>query len=223
MLLQDIGFSVDPPEFPIYYVNMQIDLSTMSPASIYHIMIQTIIPRPIAWVLSDNGNGTHNLAPFSFFTGVTSRPPLILFSVGRKQNGSKKDTWTNIEQRDHFVVHIPHKDLAGDVNASSADLPHGESEIDLTELETVPMNGFSLPRLKETRISMACHKEQIIEIGDGPQGLILGRVLSIYLDDDFAKEINGRIIVDPEELNPLARLGGIDYSLLGEILSIPRP
>ncbi len=75
---------------------MNLQLSSISPTQIYHLMTQTIIPRPIAWVLTDSGEHNYNLAPFSYFTPVASNPPLLMFSVGKKPSGETKDTTRNV-------------------------------------------------------------------------------------------------------------------------------
>ena len=108
---------------------MLIDLTALSPSQIYHTMIQTVVPRPIAWVLSDNGDDSFNLAPFSYFNAVSSRPPIVSLSIGLKKDGSDKDTRRNIKERSHFVIHIPHVEQAQLVTDSAAALAHGESEI----------------------------------------------------------------------------------------------
>jgi flavin reductase (DIM6/NTAB) family NADH-FMN oxidoreductase RutF len=202
---------------------MIIDLSEKSPTEIYYTLIQSIIPRPIAWVLSDNGNGTNNLAPFSYFSGVSSKPPIVSISVGPKNPGHKKDTWRNIEERKNFVIHIAHEEMAEAVTASSASLADGQSEIDHLGLETIPVENWPLPRLKECRIALLCEKFAIHEIGKAPMGLILGNVKAVYLDNTIITTENNRLKIDAKKLNPLARLGGDDYTTLGNIITIKRP
>lgn len=204
---------------------MIVDLSSLSPNQVYHTFTQTLIPRPVAWVLSDNGDGSHNLAPFSYFTGVSSAPPILMISVGKKPDGSIKDTWRNVDERGHFVVHIAHRDLAKPVSDSAASLPHGESELKQLRLETVPFEEgiCSLPRLKDCRIAFVCEKERIIEIGSVPQGLIFGLVRYIYIDDSVASLEDGRLTVDATQVDPLSRLGGIQFGLFGDVISVPRP
>ena len=75
---------------------MNLDFSQFNANQRYHLMTQTLIPRPIAWVLTDSGNDSLNLAPFSYFTPVSSNPALLMISVGLKPNGDKKDTLVNI-------------------------------------------------------------------------------------------------------------------------------
>lgn len=203
---------------------MLINFDEISPAAAYHIMVQTIIPRPIAWVLSDNGNDSCNLAPFSYFNGITGNPPLLMISVGRKADGSRKDTWVNIDVREHFVLHIAHREQAEAMVTTAASLPHGESELEAAKLSVADVANWSLPRVVGPHIAMFCRKHQIIEIGDTPQGLVIGRIEAMWLDDDVATEsADGRIAVDAAKVDPLARLGGSDYALFGEQLTIARP
>ncbi len=203
---------------------MIINLDELSPAAAYHIMVQTIIPRPIAWVLTDNGNDSFNLAPFSYFNGITGNPPLMMISVGRKADGTRKDTWVNIDDRDHFVLHIAHREQAEAMVTTAASLPHGESELEIAQLHVTDVANWSLPRVVGPRIAMFCRKHQITEIGDTPQGLVIGRIEAMWLDDAVATQNNdGRIHVDADKVDPLARLGGNDYVLFGEPLTITRP
>jgi flavin reductase (DIM6/NTAB) family NADH-FMN oxidoreductase RutF len=203
---------------------MHIELAGLSPNQIYFHMIQTLIPRPIAWVLSANEGGSFNLAPFSYFNAVSSDPPLIMLSIGKKPDGSHKDTRVNIEQRGDFVIHIPHQGQAQDVTESSATLAAGDSELDRLGLETAGIEGFPLPRLADCRVAYACQRYEIREIGGTPQSLILGLVRSIYLDESVVREdAKGRVKVDAKAVDPLARLGASQYLTAGEVLRIPRP
>jgi len=202
---------------------MNIDFSTLSGKEIYGAMIQTIVPRPVAWVLSDNGDKTLNLAPFSYFNGVSSKPPTLSLSIGHKRAGEKKDTWRNIDERSRFVVHIAGVDHAQLVSATSEALEFRDSEVTKQSIELIDEDGFALPRIKDAQIAFDCEKYQIIEIGDAPQGLVIGKINRVYVDDAITQRTEGGFKVDALTLNPLSRLGGDDYAQLGEILTIPRP
>ncbi len=203
---------------------MLINSKDFNSDQLYFLMIQTIIPRPIAWVLSDNGNQTYNLAPFSFFNAVCSNPPIIMISMGWKDETTKKDTWLNIDHREHFVVHIASAEHAHDVSNSSASLAFGESEVNKFLFETEKLDGWPLPKLKKPKVALLCKKYAIHELGPDPQALILGEVTSFWIDDKIITLDNKqRIKIDPFQLNPLGRLGGPEYILLGEKITIPRP
>lgn len=204
---------------------MQIDFDGMDPKEAYHILTQTVIPRPVAWVLSENPDGDYNLAPFSFFTPITSNPPLLMFSVGKKPtDGSFKDTRVNIETNGHFVVHIAHREMAEAMTETSRTLPHGESELKNVELELTEFSGSPLPRLKECRVALACELYEIKEIGAAPQSLIFGRIKAIHVADEaVTRDDKDRLRFDGATIDPLGRLGGSEYVTFGEILKVPRP
>ncbi len=207
---------------------MQIEFSDLSPNQAYFTMSQAIIPRPIAWVLSDNGStdgkNAYNLAPYSFFTAVCSEPPLLMMSVGKKDEETEKDTRVNIRERKKFVVHIASPESLNELNQSAATLPHGESEIDNLGLELAEIEGFDLPRLASCKIAIACELYQMDEIGDAQQVVIYGRMISMYVDDELIMPSDkGRTLIDPIKLDPLARLSQSLYSALGNTMKADRP
>jgi len=202
---------------------MIIDCVQFSTEQNYFTLIQTVIPRPIAWVLSDNGNASYNLAPFSFFNAVAANPPIIILSIGWKDEDLRKDTWVNISERKDFVVHIPSVDHIKEVVGSSANMAHGVSEVDQLGISLERVEGQRLPKVKGPKVVLFCEKYSIQEIGGYRQGLILGKVNHIWLDDDIVHSNYGRVTIDPKGLNPLARLGGSHYAALGEILTMKRP
>ena len=202
---------------------MTIDLAAMGSMETYALMTQVIIPRPIAWILTDSGNGSLNLAPFSYFNAVSSDPPLVSVSIGRKSDGSRKDTWENLLHRPECVIHIPSTEHVQAVNASSVALPHGASEIDSLGLETVAVEGWPLPRLTGVRVAMLCRKRHVVELGEQGQGLILAEIVSIHLDEEVLEPARQVPFVDPEALDPLLRLGGTLYAGLGDLVSLQRP
>lgn len=202
---------------------MNIDLAELKPLQIYGLMTQTIIPRPIAWVLSESENQELNLAPFSYFNAVCSAPPLIMLSMGWKDRETEKDTAVNIRARKDFVIHIPSRDELIPMNDSSATLPHGESELAQHGLETVPFEGSRLPRLKDSRVAMACTYYDLHELGPGRQALILGEVKRIYVEDTCIEQIEGRFHVDAKGVDPVARLGPKEYATLADVIEIARP
>ncbi|MCS5564449.1 flavin reductase family protein [Marinobacter sp.] len=204
---------------------MFIDFEGMNPTDAYHTLTQTVIPRPVAWVLSENPQGDYNLAPFSFFTPITSNPPLLMFSVGRKPTDNAfKDTRVNIEERRDFVVHIAHRELAGAMTETSRTLPHGESELANLGLELTELEGSRLPRLKDCHVALACELYDIKEIGAAPQSLVFGRIKGVYVSDDAVHhDDKNRLKVDGAKIDPLGRLGGSEYVTFGDVLKIPRP
>lgn len=194
----------------------------------YHLMTQTIIPRPIAWALTDSGNGNFNLAPFSYFTAVSSEPPMLMISVGKKPNGDDKDTLVNIVNDKKIVIHIASQQQAQLVTQTAATLAHGESELANTELSTTELANFSLPRLTQCDIAYGCELYEIKELGSVPQRLIFVEIKQVYINDRVAEihaDTNGkpRIKVHSERIKPLARLGGGEFASISDPFSIIRP
>lgn len=199
---------------------MIIDLNDLRPTQIYKTMIQTVIPRPIAWTLTENETGSYNLAPFSYFNAVGSNPPMVSLSIGKRKDGRDKDTRRNIDEREYFTVHIASVDMAQNVTDSAKPLEVNESEIDNLNLELVKEDHFPLPRLKNCKVAYFCRKDQIIPLGNVPQSLVIGIVESIYVADDCIDGKDGIFEIDAKKINPLGRLGGSDYCTFGEPFTI---
>lgn len=206
---------------------MQFNFDELSANQIYHTMIQTIIPRPIAWVLSENESGNFNVAPFSYFTAVASDPALLMFSIGKKlaadNTEDNKDTLKNIQSRKEFVVHIAHAELVNELNTSAANLAYGESELDSAGLNTASLEGFRLPRIAEAKIAFACSLYEIKEIGNKPMSLVFGEIRSAYICDSIVEQQGNRHNINANDLNPLARLGGNDYTSINQAFTVDRP
>lgn len=211
---------------------MIIELASMSKNQVYHTITQTLVPRPIAWVLSQHTKGHFNLAPFSYFTAVSSKPPLLMFSVDEKSPGELKDTAANIQASPYFVVHIASAEQAEAVTETSRTLPATESELANIDMPTVPFDGFPLPRLGDAPVAYGCKRHSTYALPGSSQILVFGEVERIYIADHCAERIEftdkqgrerTRIQVSAETINPLSRLGGGEYGTLGPIKSVPRP
>lgn len=186
----------------------------------YRLMISSIIPRPIALVTSMGKNGIVNAAPFSFFNGVTSSPPIVSISVGYRK-GSAKDTGRNIRETGEFVVNMVSNDIAEKMNITSADYPPEISEIEVANLATIPSELVAPPRLAESPVQMECKLYKLIEIGEGPNDLILGEVLRWHVSAEIKMGENYHI--DPASLDLIGRLGGAQYCRTRDVFEMIRP
>lgn len=202
---------------------MNIDLSSMPSSSIYHLMTQTIIPRPIAWVLSNNSHDNLNLAPFSYFNAVCSDPPLFMLSMGKKPSGQAKDTAVNLSVGAHCVVHIAHVGQSEQVTNTAATLEYGESEVNVNEIVLVAHKDWPIKRIKDCPLAFLCKVHSVQDLGNTPQRLVFIEALELYVDDNVVSKDKGRIKVDALKVNPLARLGASQYANLGEVFSATRP
>lgn len=201
---------------------MNIDIEQLSPGQVYFYLTQTLLPRPIGWVLSENTLGRYNLAPFSFFSAVATDPPLVMFSVSRKADGSSKDTLANIEQRGDFVVHIASVAQMRALDASAAVFPPEVSEVDALKLKVTDFPGSRLPRVLGCPVAYACDTYQLHELAG--MKVIYGRVRHMFVDDAVCqRSADGRLKVDAAKVRPLSRLGAGEYMGPGEILRYPPP
>ena len=203
---------------------MIIDFSAIQSLQRYHLLTQTVIPRPIAWVLSQNDNASnYNLAPFSFFNAMCSDPPLLVLSIGKKLDGSIKDTRRNILSGREFVVHIASLFQAEALNASAAALDYGESELEGTQLSLVDLEGCAVPRIAEALVAYHCTLYDVHELGPNQQAIIYAEIHQLYLDDTIVKKENDRLYIDAVALDPLARLGATEFSGISRPFAQKRP
>ena len=199
---------------------MHVDFSGLNKQETYQLMTETIIPRPIAWVLSENENETFNLAPFSYFNAIASRPALFSISIGYRPDGGFKDTRRNLEARNDFVLHIPSVSQAKMVTESSKPFPTNVSEIEELGLDVVrDFKTTHLPRLSHSLVAYHCRYHQTFELGVDKQGLLIGEIISAFVDDAI---VGPGLHCSAEKIDPLGRLGGNDYASLGQIQSVQR-
>lgn len=197
---------------------MKIDPESLDGRARYALLISAVVPRPIAFVTSVGAGGIVNLAPFSFFQGISSSPPTVMLSISRKRDGSRKDTWRNIEAGGDFVVHGVTDDLLDAVLVAAADWPEEVSEVEKAGLVLAPSDRVRTPRLAAARVAMECRLEALHEIHG--VGLVIGEVLRVHADD--ALLVPGRPEIDNARYLPVARLGGDLYVRGGEVLRRPR-
>lgn len=196
------------------------DLDGASRSDVYRLMTQVVVPRPIAWVLTDAGDGQPdaerwNLAPFSYFTALASQPALVGYSIGTRADGSAKDTLRNVRARSEHTVLLPHRGLLEEVQRTSLELPHGRSEVRDAGLTAVTWD-WPTPRIEGVRVALGCRLERSVDLSPDGQVLVIARVHRVWLDDAVAAEDRpGSALVDPVTLDPLGRLGTGLYAGLG--------
>ena len=176
----------------------------------------TILPRPIALVSTMQENGKINMAPFSYFNIVSAKPPLVSISV-RYDGGNQKDTSRNILREKEFVVHIITPDYMEKANETATPLDKDESEVEyagLTPLESTSINTFGI---KESKVRMEC--KYVTHVPFEETDLIIGEVITFHIDESIYEE--GKI--NTRQLNPISRLSGARFSLIGDIIAMERP
>lgn len=188
---------------------MEFNVSELTKEAVYKQMLSCIVPRPIAWISTISKEGVYNIAPFSFYTGITSEPPLILVSIGRKESGVKKDTWKNIDEVGDFVINIVTHDLVGKMNITATAFEEKVDEFVQADLTPIPSHTVKSPRIKESPINIECRKHMIIEMAD--MGVVIGEILKFHIEDSL---LNEKGYVDNRKLRVVGRMGGADYCLV---------
>ncbi|MFN3200335.1 MAG: flavin reductase family protein [Bradymonadia bacterium] len=202
---------------------MQIDPQEIPSRDVYFHMISTIVPRPIAWVSTIDGEGRVNLAPFSFFTGITSRPPTLCICVGNRRDGTPKDTAANIEATGAFVVNVVPHALTAQMVQTSAGYAPGADELAAVGLSTTPSIKVKPPRVLEAPAQFECTLHQRVPIMDGDEitsRMLIGRIEMIHIRDDV---LDNRGFADPALLDAIGRMGGRNYVRAHEVFSGGKP
>lgn len=201
---------------------MRLDFAALRPRDAYGWMVSTILPRPIAWVSTISAAGVTNLAPFSFFQGVTANPPTLLFCPVNDRAGNKKDTVRNLEQVPEFVVNLVSFDLAGQMNATAATLPYGESEFERCGIASAPSERVRPPRVAAAAVAFECTLDRIVLIGEGPlaANVVFGRIHVAHVADTVLGP-DGK--PDPAKLDLVGRMGGDGYTRTRDRFELERP
>ena len=181
----------------------------------YKLMAQTILPRPIAWVVTED-NGVINIAPFSYFIGLSSEPASVLISVGHKPNGTPKDTLANIRKNQKCTICVVEEKDLEKMHFSSKGLESGVSEAETFDIATEQLIDGYPPMIEGVPTAYFCTLNQEIDLGGGTTIPLVLNVKEMFVDD--------RIITDKERLSisfkPVARIGK-SYAFLGKEIDAP--
>ena len=201
---------------------MTIDPSATETLNVYKLMIGAIVPRPIALVSTLSVDGIRNLAPFSFFTGVSANPPIICFCPMRREGAHpRKDTLRNISDTREFVVNVVSEEIAQAMNITSGEYPPEVDEFELAGLTPVPSDLVKPPRVAEAHVHMECRLYLWMEIGALPLSgnLVLGEVVRFHVDDRWVDNFR----IDPDQLRAIGRMGGASYTRTLDRFDMQRP
>jgi flavin reductase (DIM6/NTAB) family NADH-FMN oxidoreductase RutF len=199
-----------------------VDPGATGPQEVYKLMVGVIVPRPIAFVSSVSADGVPNLAPFSFFTGISANPPVICFSpMIRGSDGAKKDTLRNIEETREFVVNIVSEEFAQQMNICSAEFPPDVDEFVASGLTPIRSDLVKAPRVKESSVNMECRLLQVVHVSEKPLGgsIVLGEVVRFHIADEICDDYK----IDPDKLHPIGRMGGPTYTRTTDRFDMQRP
>lgn len=197
---------------------------TINPAEtdrkqVYKLMTGSIVPRAIAWVSSISPEGIPNLAPFSFFTAVSSEPPTILFCPSlRSSDKSEKDTYHNVVSTGEFVVNFVNESTAEAMNITATEFPADVDEFAQAGLTAIPSVLVKAPRILESPIHFECKLLQTVDVGDGH--IVIGEIIYMHFSETVFREGN---YIDTLALQPIGRLAGNSYSRVNDLFQLVRP
>ena len=179
-----------------------------------------MVPRPIGWISTVSEDGICNLAPYSFFNAVASRPPYVMFS-----SAGVKDSARNAQETGQFVCSLCTWEQRHHMNVSSAPVPADMDEFPIAGLTAVKSTAVAPPRVKGAPAAFECEYWKTVEIPDLDGQLtdfvVFGRVVGVYVDDRFIRDD----LVDTGAMEPIARLGYMDYAVVRSdaVFTINRP
>ena len=209
---------------------LSLDPTQIATLDSYKLMTGLIVPRPVALVSTVDATGVRNLAPFSFFTGVGSNPPTVLFcpSLTRAPEtptpdhpDDRKDTLRNVEQTGEFVINIVSEALANAANLSAATVPPSVDEFELAGLTPVPSEVVRAPRVAESPAQLECRLMQIVFTGQGAGSgvIVLGQIVRFHIRPDLIENFR----IDPERLDAVGRMAGNTWSTTRDRFDLIRP
>ena len=177
-----------------------------------------VVPRPIGWITTIGPAGVVNLAPYSFFNIISTRPPLVMFS-----SSTRKHSQRNAETAGEFVFNMATYELRSEMNITGSDHPEDISEADIAGLAMVPSRVVKPPRVERSPIALECIYNKTIDLvcSNGKKtvnSLVIGEVVNVHIDDSVIVDGN----IDMARIRPIARLGYMDYTSVDNIFTMHR-
>lgn len=181
----------------------------------------SVIPRPIAWISTLNETGTVNLAPFSYFNVVSSTMMIVSFM---RMEASQKDTFINLMREKEAVVHIVDYSLLEKMDETGKFLVRNDSEFEKSDLSLSSSIKNRTPGIKEALVSFEVVLDQSIPLtyydnDDTEADLVILRAIASSVDESVYNSEKEYIM--GKKLNPVSRLGGVEYGLT-EVLDFER-
>jgi flavin reductase (DIM6/NTAB) family NADH-FMN oxidoreductase RutF len=207
---------------------MNLSPSNLSHSELYGIILNSVAPRPIAWVSTLSASGQPNLAPFSFFNCVCVEPPLLAFAPGLRPSkhsgsarGEAKDTLRNIRDTGEFVINVVTYELAEAMNQTSGEYDASVNEFELAQIASAPSQIVKAPSVAKSPVGFECKLHQILDFSTSPQSgsLVIGQIVSIHVDDSHLRQ--GKL--DRNSLDLIGRMGGIQYTRTTQRFEMVRP
>ncbi len=165
---------------------MIIDYKDVNDLNRYKIMSDTVVPRPIAWIVTED-DGVINAAPFSYFIPLSSNPATLIVSIGQKEAGVPKDSLHNILKHKKATICFVNKDNMDKVQKCAIPLGKDESEVESFEIDVQrPLSDFP-PMISSTQSAMFCEYYSTVELPGVTTPIIL-EIKKQFIEDDRLDE-----------------------------------
>ena len=199
---------------------MHFDFGKIPHDQAYKLCVASVVPRPVAWVVSQDREGRVNAAPYSFFNVFSDNPVIVAIGCAARPQGSPKDTLANIEATGQFVVNLVSAATAEAMNVTAVDFPPGVNEIAEAGLTTTPSTMVKVPRIAESPVALECEVFQFVPTHG--HTIVLGRVLGIEVRDDCVLDAS-KFYLDTPRLELVGRMHGRGwYARTTDRIEIPR-
>ena len=200
---------------------MKINPAVLNRQDAHALLVGAILPRPIAFVSTVGKDGIHNIAPFSFFTGMSTKPAVVGFAVGCRRDGTKKDTLVNIEYTKDYVINLVNEELAEAMNQAAGEYPSHVDEFKVAGLTPVKSDLVKSPRVAESPVNLECRLMQILEFGQSPNvnSFIIGEVICVHVQE--GTWVDG--VIKASKVQAIGRLGEDLYCRTKDIFEMKRP
>ncbi len=182
------------------------DLEQLPGADTYKLLASLIMPRPIAWVVTESLDGVRNAAPYSFFNVLSADPPLAAISFSAPSDRDTKDSYANIKATGELVVNLVPEELAVAMNQTAIDAPRGVDETALAGLALQPSLQVRPPRVGGSPAAFECRVQQWIDTG-GSSRILLARILVAHVRQSAFAD-RERLHLDPAQLRLIGRMHG---------------
>jgi len=187
----------------------------MDAAMRYRMVTSCVLPRPIAWTVTQDGNGVINVAPFSSYNYIAHSPPMVAINIASRE-GRLKDTARNLAAIREFTVNMPTEETLRTMHETSGEYESHVSEAEIHGIEMLPSEIVKPPRIAAAPIQLECRLVQTVPLGTGVNVLYLADIVAFHLSEEI---FDGRH-VDVAKMRPVARLAGPNYATIGEIIHL---
>ena len=199
---------------------MFFDFKEIPSKECYKLLVSTVTPRPIAWVVSQDAQGVLNAGAFSFFNVFSGDPPVVGIGIASHKPGRPKDTRVNIRETRQFVVNLVSEANAEQMNITAIEFDQEVNELEQAGLTPVPSVRVKPPRIAESPVAMECELMQIVDLGE--TGLVLGRVVAMHVREEFVLDAATHYI-DTPKLRLVGRMHGRGwYARTSDLFDMPR-